>query len=85
MDELKYESESFYLFDRAYIDYERLYTIHKTKAFFVVRDKNNFKFKRHYSMKCDKTKGVCCDQIVVLIGFYTVKDYPDKIMKNKIL
>ncbi len=83
MDELKYESESFYVFDRAYIDYERLYTIHKTKAFFVVRAKNNFKFKRQYSMKCDKTKGVCCDQIVVLMGFYTAKDYPDKLRRIK--
>lgn len=83
MDELVYETGSFYVFDRGYIDYERLYTIHKTGAFFVVRAKNNMTFQRQYSMKCDKAKGVCCDQTVVLTGFYVSQDYPAKIRRIK--
>lgn len=83
MDELVYETGSFYVFDRGYIDYERLYIIHKTNAYFVVRAKNNLAFKRQYSNKCDKDKGVCCDQTIILIGFYVSQYYPEKIRRIK--
>jgi hypothetical protein len=83
MDELSYEVDSFYVFDRGYIDYDRLYTIHRTGAYFVVRAKNNFNFKRQYSFKCDKDKGVRCDQSVLLAGFYVSEDYPDKLRRIK--
>ena len=83
MDELSYEVGSFYVFDRGYIDYDRLYTIHRTGAYFVVRAKNNFNFKRQYSFKCDKDKGVRCDQSVLLAGFYASEDYPDKLRRIK--
>jgi hypothetical protein len=83
MDVLQYEAGSFYVFDRGYIDFERLYTLHKTDAYFVVRAKNNFNFKRQRSFKCDKGLGVQCDQTVLLAGFYVSKDYPEKLRRIK--
>ena len=83
MDFLNYENGSFYIFDRGYIDYERLYKIHKSLAFFVTRSKINFKFKRIYSKKCDKSAGILCDQIIKLTGFYASKDFPEKLRRIK--
>jgi hypothetical protein len=83
MDELIYEKDSFYIFDRGYIDFERLYKIHQASSFFVTRAKTNFKFKRLYSNKCDKSSGVQCDQIIKLVGFYASKDYPEKLRRVK--
>jgi hypothetical protein len=83
MDELNYEVGSFYVFDRGYIDFDRLYTLHKTGAYFVTRAKNNFNFKRQYSFKCNKNTGVRCDQAVLLAGFYASKDYPEKLRRIK--
>jgi len=83
MDVLQYEAGSFYVFDRGYIDFDRLYTLHKTDAYFVVRAKTNFTFKRQRSFKCDKTLGVQCDQTILLAGFYVSKDYPEKLRRIK--
>jgi len=83
MDELHYEEGSFYIFDRGYIDFDRLFTLHKTNAYFVIRAKNNFNFKRQRSFKCDKTTGVQCDQSVLLVGYYVSKDYPEKLRRIK--
>lgn len=83
MDELLYEKGSFYVFDRGYIDFERLYKLHKAEAYFVVRAKNNFQFKRVYSHACDKSKGMRCDQTVILTGFYAQKSYPEKLRRIK--
>ena len=83
MDYITYESGAYYIFDRGYVDYERLYKITAHSAFFVVRAKSNLKFQRLYSLKVDKTKGVQCDQIGKLTGFYVSKDYPDKLRRVK--
>ena len=83
MDVIDYEPFAYYIFDRAYVDYERLFRITKAKAYFVVRAKSNIKFKRMYSQKVDKTTGIRYDQIGKIIGFYTSKDYPKKIRKVK--
>jgi hypothetical protein len=83
MDVIDYEPLAYYIFDRAYVDYERLYRIEKAKAYFVVRAKSNVKFKRMYSKKIDKTTGIKYDQIGKIIGFYSSKDYPEKIRKVK--
>ena len=83
MDVIDYEPLAYYIFDRAYVDYERLYRIEKAKAYFVVRAKSNIKFKRMYSKKVDKTTGIKYDQIGKIIGFYSSKDYPEKIRKVK--
>ena len=81
MDYIGYEPYAYYIFDRAYVDYKRLYAITNQKAFFVVRAKSNLKFKRIYSNKSDKSTGVKSDQTGKLTGFYTSKDYPEKIRR----
>ena len=83
MDEIPHEKDAHYIFDRAYGDFARLYTIHSVQAFFVVRAKINLKFKRIYSLKADRNTGVICDQIGKLEGFYSKKDYPEKIRRVK--
>ncbi len=83
MDELVYEPESFYVFDRGYLDFKRLFIIHESKSFFLIRAKNNLQFKRLYSAKVNKTKGVQCDQTGVLKGFYSAREYPEKIRRIK--
>lgn len=83
MDQLIYEVGAYYVFDRGYLDFERLYKITNCGAYFVIRAKANMKFKRMYSAKVDKTKGVLCDQIGKLTGFYTSKNYPEKLRKIK--
>lgn len=76
LDELPYESKGFYILDRGYIDFERLFKINKTGAFFVIRAKDNFRFIRISSKKVKKKKGVLCDQSVKLAGFYPSLSYP---------
>jgi hypothetical protein len=83
MDVIDYEPLAYYIFDRAYVDYERLFRITIAKAFFVVRSKSNVKFKRMYSNKIDKSTGIKYDQIGKIEGFYSSKDYPEKIRKVK--
>src|SRR5690554_7295032 len=81
MDYIVYEPYAYYIFDRAYVDYKRLYAITSQKAFFVVRAKSNLKLKRMYSNKSDKSTGVKSDQTRKLTGLYTSKDYPEKIRR----
>ena len=83
MDVIDYEPLAYYIFDRAYVDYQRLYPITKAKAYFVVRAKSNIKFNRMYSNTVDKTTGIKYDQIGKIEGFYTSKDYPEKLRKVK--
>jgi len=83
MDVIDYEPLAYYIFDRAYVDYERLFKITLAKAFFVVRAKSNVKFKRMYSNKIDKSKGVKYDQTGKIDGVYSAKNYPVKIRKVK--
>jgi IS4 transposase len=83
MDVLEYEKGSFYVFDRGYIDYKRLYYVHCEGAYFVTRAKDNFDFKRQRSLHCDKEKGVICDQVITLAGYYTAKNYPEKLRRVK--
>lgn len=77
------EPGSFYIMDRGYIDFERLYQFTKFSAFFVVRAKKNLKFKRIYSSQIDKETGLKCDQIIKLVGFYPSKQYPEKLRRVK--
>jgi hypothetical protein len=83
MDIINYERFAYYIFDRAYVDYVRLNRITKSQAYFVVRAKSNLKFKRMYSKKTNKSTGVIYDQTGKIDGFYTSKDYPEKIRKVK--
>lgn len=79
LDLLPVELGSFYIMDRGYLDFERLFTMNRQGAFFITRAKSNTKFRRQYSHKIDKSDGLRCDQTVVLTGFYAKKDYPDKL------
>lgn len=83
LDLLLIEAGSFYVMDKAYIDYARLYTITKASAYFVTRAKGNFAHRRLYSHPVDKRTGLRCDQTVVLTGYYARQDYPDKLRRVK--
>lgn len=83
LDILIPEAGSIYVMDRGYTDFTRLYTMHQSTAFFVIRAKTNLKCQRIYSYPVDKTKGLRCDQTVRLTGFYTSKDYPEKLRRIK--
>jgi len=83
LDDLVIEAGAIYVMDRGYLDFERLYKIHQSLAFFVTRAKSNFDFKRLYSRRVDKATGVLCDQTVTLQGFYAKKSYPDKLRRIK--
>lgn len=83
MDYLFYEIGAYYIFDRGYVDYSRLFKINQHSAFFVVRAKSNLKFNRMYSKKYDKNSGIKSDQIGKLTGFYVSKDYPEKLRRVK--
>ena len=75
------EAGSFYIMDRAYIAYARLYRIHQASAFFVTHAKKSFCFERMYSHPVDKSTGLRCDQTVKLTSFYPRKAYPDKLRR----
>ncbi|MCP4393922.1 MAG: IS4 family transposase [Alphaproteobacteria bacterium] len=83
MDFIPYENDAYYIFDRGYVDYARLYKITLLSAYFVVRAKSNLKFRRIYSQKVDKSTGVQTDQIGKLTGVYVSKYYPEKLRKVK--
>jgi hypothetical protein len=83
LDRLIPEPGAIYVMDRAYLDFERLYQLHQCSAIFVTRSKSNTKLRRIYSHKIDKSTGVRCDQTVVPEGFYTKKDYPEKLRRIK--
>jgi hypothetical protein len=79
LDLLLPEAGAFYLMDRAYVDFQRLYNLHLGSAFFVTRAKSNFQCRRIYSRPVDKTFGLKFDQTVQLTGFYPAKYYPEKL------
>lgn len=83
LDALVYEQDGYYILDRGYVDFKRLYIIHQQKAFFVTRAKDNTQLKRVYSSKVDKTTGVLCDQKVKLTGVKTQYHYPEQLRRIK--
>jgi hypothetical protein len=85
MDHIDWEPGCWYVMDRGYLDFERLYHIHQCQAWFVTRSKKNTKFKRLYSKKVDKSQGILCDQKVRLTGTNATKDYPELIRRIKFI
>jgi transposase len=83
LDLLLPEPGAFYVMDRGYLDYKRLYQIHEASAFFVIRAKRNLQFRRLYSHAVDKSTGLRCDQTIMLTGFYPVQHYPVKLRRIK--
>ena len=72
---------AYYVMDRGYLDFKRLYAMHQAKAYFVTRAKRNFIFNRRYSHEVDKSTGVQCDQTVVLKTFYSLQGYPEPLRR----
>lgn len=83
LDLIDFEPQAIYVMDKGYIDFERLFEIEQNNAFFVIRAKNNLKFKRVCSTKVDKTKGLKCDQTIRLTGVKTSRRYPKKLRRIK--
>ena len=81
LDQLTYEPGSFYIADRGYLDFARLYRLHLSGAFFVTRAKKNFRCRRRYSRPVDKATGLRFDQTVVLSGFYSRQQYPEALRR----
>jgi hypothetical protein len=75
LDLLLPEPGAFYIMDRGYIDFDRLYQLHEAKSFFVTRAKSNLKAQRRYSHPIDRSTGLICDQTIVLTGFYSKQDF----------
>jgi hypothetical protein len=75
---------SFYVMDRGYLDFSRLYRIHTAQAYFLTRAKKNFDFERIYSAEVDKSTGIKCDQTIKLCGFYVSQDYPIQMRRIKL-
>jgi len=76
LDLLLIEAGAFYIMDRGYLDFERLYTLDQARGFFVTRAKQNLDARRLYSTPVDRDTGLICDQTIALNGFYAAKNYP---------
>lgn len=83
LDNIIFQPDSFYVVDRGYTDFDRLYKIHKAKAFFIIRAKDNLNFSRVSSILTNKKTGVICDQTIRLNGFYALKDFPVRMRRIK--
>jgi len=83
LDQMIFEAGSFYVMDRGYVDFDRLYTLHQALAFFVIRAKSNLQYRRVYSRPVDKSTGLRCDQTILLTGLNTSRDYPIQLRRVK--
>ena len=81
LDEILPEAGSFYVIDRGYLDFERLYALHRCGAFFVTRTKAGVLLRRRYSRTIDKTTGLRSDHTVTLTSAASVKNYPDPLRR----
>jgi hypothetical protein len=77
LDMLSFEAGAFYVMDRGYLDFSRLFKLHQAGAFFVTRAKRGMDAHRVYSMPADRSTGIICDQRIALNGFYASQDYPE--------
>ena len=81
LDILPVEAGAFYVMDRGYLDFARLYTLHQIGAFFVTRAKRGMDTHRVYSMPADRTTGIICVQRIALNGYYSAKAYPEQLRR----
>ncbi len=81
LDILVPEAGAFYVMDKGYVDFSRLYALHLAGSFFVTRAKINLLSHRVYSTAIDRSTGLICDQTILLDGFNAKKDYPDKLRR----
>ena len=85
LDYISFEANSFYVMDRGYVDYKRLYKINQCDAFFVTRAKDNMNYRRLYSHPKDTVHGVLYDQTIMLNNYYSALDYPQKMRRIKFM
>jgi hypothetical protein len=83
LDVIHFEANSFYIMDRGYLDYKRLYKIHTSDAFFVTRMRGKMDCRRLYSREKDAAAGIMYDQTIMLNNFYPSKYYPEKLRRIK--
>ena len=83
LDFITFEANSFYVMDRGYVDYKRLYKVHQSAAFYITRAKDNMNSRRVKSNPSERMNGVLCDQYVLLNNYYAAKDYPERIRRVK--
>ncbi len=83
LDDLIPEPGSYYIMDRGYLDFARLYRLTQFCSFFVIRSKTNLKFRRIYSHPIDKSTGLKFDQTIALTVAKSIKDYPDKLRRTR--
>jgi hypothetical protein len=83
LDRIAFEAGCFYVMDRGYVDFARLYRLHLALAFFVIRAKSNLQYRRVCSHPVDKATGLRCDQTIVLTGVKTAGDYPMQLRRVK--
>jgi len=83
LDIIEFEPEGFYVMDRGFVDYKRLFVINQQQAYFVTRAKTNMKCRRIYSAKVDKTTGVLYDQTILLVNNLALEHYPVKMRRIK--
>ena len=81
LDHLLPEPGAFYIIDRGFTDFMRLYRLHAAGSFFVIRGKSNLKVQRRYSHPVDRSTGVMCDQTVMFTGFYALKDFEEPLRR----
>ena len=81
LDLLIAEAGAFYVMDRGYLDFARLYRLHRAGAFFVTRARSDARFQRIYSQPVDRSTGVICDQHVELVVFYSRQGYPERLRR----
>lgn len=81
LDHLVFEAGAFYIMDRGYLDFRRLYKIDLASAFFVTRARRDFAFNRLYSLEVDKSTGVLSDQIITPSTYYSRRGYPEKLRR----
>jgi hypothetical protein len=85
LDTLIPEPGSFYIMDRGYLDFQRLFALKEQLSYFIIRAKKNLQFRRLYSHSVDRSTGLICDQTIVLTGFYSAQDYPEKLRRVRFL
>jgi len=83
LDVLEFEAGAFYIMDRGYFDFARLWKINSARAFFVIRSRSDLSFKRIYSGTVDKSTGLYLDQTIKLKRYYPRKNYPEKLRRLK--
>ena len=85
LDQISFEAGAFYVMDRGYLDFARLYKLHLASAFFVTRARKRFDFQRLYSQPVDRATGVICDQTVTLVNPVPRQGYPEKLRRIRYL